>query len=208
MASPHTTGVRAEWYCRELRKGDLVVCQTSIIAQQHPWLIAIVEEVGIPNDPRGAVLRAIGTNALCNYGNESFTKVTGVPEKLLWDGPRRKVYLKIHKALREFATHKHRFRGLQFDDQQDEVAYVFVGPHIFYQDAGNPVKPYKITIRFNAKTSVADIVGQMQEQGFGTRDFEPDDGSYTGPMEGCATFTRDSLASNLNAAGFDLKLPK
>lgn len=200
-----TRTLRAIRFCEDIQKGDLVVCGTSVGRQQNPWIVSFVEQRGIPNDPRGCLLRAIGTENTCNYGNESFTKIVGIPEQLLWEGDKYKLSRKIHKALRAIDVHAHRFRGLEFDPEQDGVAYVFIGPHIWYMNQERPVKPYRMAIKFKSRTTIKQICNQMQEQGYGTREFEPDDGTYDGPMQGVATFTRESLTKALAASGITLK---
>lgn len=204
LKSQHCSRVRAQWFCRELRRGDLVVCGTSAALQQNPWIISFVEENGIEGDPGGALLRAIGTDALCNYGNESFTKITGIPERLLWSGEQHKLAVKVSKAFKQLGNYTHRFRGLQFDQNDEHTAYVFVGECFGGLLGDKKTKPYRITIKFGRKTTIKSIISQMEDQGFGKRDFEPDDGSYEGPMQGVASFTKESLTSAIEASGFNL----
>lgn len=205
MASPHSLSrIFCEWDLfnkKPFRKGELVVCQSSTGRQQNPWLVSFVEQQGFANEPRGLVLRAIGSRDLCNYGNESFIRINGIAERLLWEGEKHAFSRKLHKALRVLDNYGHRFRGLEFPE--DGVATVYIGQ--VFGGLGKPTKPYSVSIAFNKRTSVKGIISQLKAQGFGTREFELDDGTYSGPMEGFATFTRESLIQTLQAEGVELK---
>ncbi len=209
MANPHSLSLilcESGFVRRpQFKKGDLAVCQTSLIRQQNPYLVSFVEETTSKNDASGMVLRAIGTDQLCDYGNEAFIKISGIPERLLWEGEKHEFAAKLSKAFRKLDDYTHRFRGLEFDATDDHLANVFVGD-VFGGSLGDKKsRPYKMTLRFNKRTSVAAIIREMKAQGYGTRKFELDDGSYEGPMQGCSTFTRDSLKAGLEAVGIQLK---
>ena len=151
------------------KKGDLVLCQTSTGLQQNPFLVSFVEEVGCPNDPCGLLLRAIGTAATSNYGNESFGIITGIPEKFLWEGEKQGFVTKLMKALRKFPMGHHRCRGTTFP--ADGVAKVTIGE--VFGGLARPTKPYVMTIKFDKRTTIKAIVAQMTEMGLTTREFEP-----------------------------------
>jgi hypothetical protein len=152
------------------RKGALVNCWTSTGRQQHPYLISFVEENGSPNDPQGLVLRAVGRDDTCNYGNESFLEITGIPEKFLWEGNKRKFALKVNKALQKIADYGHRFRYLTFPD--DKTAEVWIGE--VFGGLGTRTKPYAITLPFDVRLSIKAICEEMKRRGYGTREFEPE----------------------------------
>jgi hypothetical protein len=201
MNGPHSmTRIRADWFRDDLQKGDLVLCATSIGRQQHPWLVSFVE-ADYRRGQEQCLLRAIGTDSTCNYGNESFTRITGIPESLLWEGKKRQFEVKLKKAFRQFDMYIHRFRGLEFPT--DGMAHVFIGE--IWGGLAKKTKPYCITVTFTPKTTVKAIVSALKDQGLGTREFETDDGAYDGPMQGLTSFTRESLVKSLEADGFQLK---
>jgi len=207
MANPHSLSrVRCDWSSfnrKPFEKGDLVACFTSYGMQQNPHLVSFVEGPH-PNDSSGLALRAIGTNDICNYGNESFIRISGIPERLLWEGSKHEFAQKLSKAFRNLDDYGHRFRGLEF--REDGIASVFVG-EVFGGSLSKTgqTKPYEIKIKFTKRTTIKNIISQMKEQGFGTRKFELDDGTYAGPMQGLASIKRDDLVKSIEAQGIELK---
>lgn len=195
--------IRTEWGCLgrpAYRKGDLVVCFTSTGRQQNPWLVSFVEADGCKHDPQGLLLRAIGTNNLCDYSNESFIRITGIPARLLWEGDHYQFSLKLHRALSKLDNYVHVFRGLEFPEP--DLALVYIGER--WGGIKNPTKPYTIEIRISRRMTIKAIVNALEAGGFGTREFELDDGTYQGPMQGLAVITRDDVVQTLRAAGADV----
>lgn len=205
MNNPHTLShIRMEegsFFDRKpYQKGDLVLCQTSVGRQQNPWLISFVEANGCKNDPRGLLLRAIGEAKVCDYGNESFVKITGIPERLLWEGRKQRFAEKLHKALKTLDTYIHRYRGLSFPEEgQADVTFgeMFGG-------LSKPSKPYTLRVAYTPKTTIKSIVQQLESQGFGTRAFEPADGSYSA-FQNPQPITRNTLVAALGAAEIAVK---
>lgn len=196
--------IRAKWDCMgrpQYEKGDLVVCFTSSGRQQNPWLISFVEADGCKDDPRGLLLRAIGTDKLCDYSNESFIRITGIPERLLWEGDKRQFSLKLNKALRKIDNYIHVFRGLEFPEPNR--AKVYIGER--RGGLNQNTKPYIIEIPFTKRMSVKAVIVALEAGGFGTREFELDDGTYQGPMQGLAVITRPALVKSLQAEGVAIK---
>lgn len=196
--------IRTNWDCigrPEYKKGDLVVCFTSSGRQQNPWLVSFVEANGCKDDSRGLLLRAIGTDNLCDYSNESFIRITGIPERLLWEGDKRQFSLKLNKALRKLDNYIHVFRGLEFPEPN--IAKVYIGER--WGGLNKKTKPYTIEIPFAKRTSIKAIITALEAGGFGTREFEIDDGSYEGPMQGLTTITRTDLVKSLQAEGIAIK---
>jgi len=197
--------IQTEWDLMnkaKFNKGDLVVCFTSTGRQQNPYLISFVEAQGSKNDPNGLLLRAIGTQQMCDYGNESFIRITGIHEKFLWEGDKRTFSVKLHKAIAKLDEDWHRFRGLEFSSVEG-LAVVYIGEK--YGGISERTKPYPIEIKFNKRTTVKNIMEQMKAQGYGTKKFEPMDETYTGPMENLSSFTRESLVRALEGKGIKLK---
>lgn len=195
--------IRTEWGCvkrPKYNKGDLVVCFTSAGHQQNPWLISFVEADGCKHDPQGLLLRAIGTDKLCDYSNESFIRITGIPARLLWEGDQYQFSLKLHRALRRLDNYTHVFRGLEFPGPSR--AMVYIGER--WGGIGNSTRPYTVEIPFTKRTSIKAIIAALESAGFGTREFEPDDGSYQGPMQGLTVITRSDVVKTLQASGVDI----
>ena len=199
-----TGGFGSEPSKKPFKKGALVVCNTACrIHTNDPYLVSFVESNGIKNDPNGLVLRAIGSEKMCNYGNENFLEVVGIPEKFLWEGPRWKFATKLYAALRQLNdlkehvkldTYGHRYRGLEFVD--DSSAQVWVGE--CFGGLGVKTKPYSITVTFNSKTTVKGIVQQLKNGGYGSRLFEPEDGKSDAPFGNPQSITRSDLIDTLD----------
>ena len=185
---------------KPFRKGELVMCRTSARIQQNPFIISVVEEDGL-NTGRGLLLRALGTSDTSYYGNESFVRIKGIPERFLWEGDKQRFNEKLMKALRKLDTYIHRFRGLKFPE--DGVAEVWFGE--MFGGLGKKTKPYSIRIAYNKKTTIKAIIAELKAQGFGTREFEPDDGTDDSPYGNPQPITRDSLIGGLKAVGIELK---
>lgn len=195
--------IRTNWDCigrPKYEKGDLVVCFTSTGRQQNPWLISFVEADGCKDDPRGLLLRAIGTDKLCDYSNESFIRITGIPARLLWEGDQYQFSVKLNRALRKIDEYMHVFRGLEFPEPNRAVVYI--GQR--WGGMNNPTKPYTIEIPFTKRTSVKAVIEALENNGFGTREFEPDDGNYQGPMQGLTVITRADVVQTLQASGVNI----
>lgn len=196
--------IRAEWTALgnpKYNKGDLVVCFTSTGRQQNPWLISFVEADRCKHDPHGLLLRAIGTDKLCDYSNESFIKITGIPARLLWEGDQYQFSIKLHKALVKFDKYGHVFRGLEFPEP--DRAIVYIGER--WGGLNKPTKPYTVEIQFSKRTTIREVMTRLRAAGFGTRDFEPDDGEYKGQMQGLAVISRTDVVKTLQAAGVNIK---
>lgn len=192
--------IRAEWGMIDrpkYQKGDLVVCFTSTGRQQNPWLISFVEADGCKDDSRGLLLRAIGTDKLCDYSNESFIRIKGIQARLLWEGEQYQFLLKLYRALSKIGNYMHVFRGLEFPEPR--LAVVYIGER--WGGMNKPTKPYTVEFRFTKRTSVKTIITGLEMAGFGAREFEPDDGSYQGPMQGLTTITRTDVVKTLQASG-------
>jgi hypothetical protein len=202
---PHILCHHEFWNKTPFKKGELAVASGSCLYQQNPWLIGFVEEQGIPHDPNGLLLRAIGTNEMCTYGNESFIRITGIDEKFLWEGEKRAFAVKLQKAMKKMDCFIHRFRGLKF--ASDTVADVYIGEyHGGILRTKNGSKPYVLHITFNKKTTLKGITSQMEEQGFGKREFEEVDGKEDEmPFGNPQAITREDIVDTMSTAGIELK---
>jgi hypothetical protein len=183
----------------KLHKGDLVVCNTSVARQENPWIVSKVELDRC--DKYGpCLLRSIGTNDTCNYDNESFLKIVGIPERMLWEGAQRRFQQKVAKAVRKLDTYIHRFRGIEFVSEGS--ANLWFGE--CFGGLAKPTKPYAIKIEFTDKTTIKAIIQQLKDGGHGTRAFEPDDGTPSGPFHNPRPITREMLVGHLASAGIQI----
>lgn len=120
----------------ELRPGDLVQCLST--REPNPFSFAyFVEWKGA--DRHLAVLRGIGSQRLCDYGNESFSKVIGLAQEEMWDGARRLFYEKARRVFDEPPADYYacRFGGLRFTEDDSAVITLrpsSIGSHRFNKE--------------------------------------------------------------------------
>jgi hypothetical protein len=209
MANPHSlTRIICDggWSRRPsekpFKKGALVVCNTSTGRHDNnPFLISFVEQNGCKHDKDGLLLRMIGDTNTCDYLNENFIEIIGIPERMLWEGDQWAFNEKLQKALAKLDTYIHRFRGVKFVESGQ--ADVYFGE--MFGGLGKRTKPYSIRVSFDKKTTIKNIISQLKAGGFGTRQFEPDDGKDESPYGNPQPITRDSLIAGLTAEGIQLK---
>jgi hypothetical protein len=160
-----TTGDRhyvhfAPW--KEPAPGDLVLAQTGNISR---WKVGWY----VQKQSDGALIREIGSDKLCNYGNESFRPIVGLENDLrLLEGDRYQFLVKVYKAFARGDEYLYRFGGLRFDGE-DAVITIREA----FGGLGGPSQPFDARIRWDKRTSVAAILKAMRDAGYGTRDFRP-----------------------------------
>jgi hypothetical protein len=150
----------APW--KEPSPGDLVLAQSGHVSR---WKVGWYVE----KQSDGALIREIGSDKLCNYGNESFRPIVGLENDLrLLEGDRYQFLIKVYKAFARGDEYIYRFGGLRFDanDAVITIREVFGG-------LGKPSVPFEARIQWAKRTSVAAILKVMREAGYGTRDFRP-----------------------------------
>lgn len=148
----------APW--RKPEKGDLVLAKTGFVSR---WKIGWFVE----KQADGALIREIGSDKLCNYGNESFEPIVGLDGDLrLLEGDRYQFLVKVYKAFARGDEYIYRFGGLRFDgdDAVITIREVFGG-------LGKPSVPFEARMHWTKRTSVAAILKAMREAGYGTKDF-------------------------------------
>lgn len=99
-----------------LNKGDLVYANTSIYP--NDFCVGFVEEV----KDDCVVIREIGSERLCNYSNESFSKIN--KDKIgyeILEGKQYKTYQMVLKAFCKYANYPTRFKSIRFEDN---ICYV------------------------------------------------------------------------------------
>lgn len=147
---------------RPIQKGDLVLAQTGRVSD---WKIAWVHEV-VSFDT--CILREIGSNRLCNWGNEKFIRIVGVDSSVLLEQDQYIFQQKVIKAFSKGNEYLYRFGGVEFP--QDGVAMVWIREA--FGGIGKPSKPFSFEMKYNKKTSVKKILESMISNGYGTKEFE------------------------------------
>lgn len=70
-----------------IQKGDLVLAVTGEVSDfKIGWVHQVI-------DDSTCVIREIGGNRLCNYGNEKFERIIGMPPSLLLEGKEYIIYI-------------------------------------------------------------------------------------------------------------------
>lgn len=141
----------------ELNKGDLVFANTTIVP--NDFMIGFVEKVDIDNDC--VVIREIGSKKLCNYFNETFTKInkSELGYQVL-EGTQYKIYEKVLKAFNTYTDYTTRFKSINFDGNS-----CFVEGRIMFRDE----TILKISFKYNSKTTIKSI-GHLLNQVEGKED--------------------------------------
>lgn len=132
----------------KLNKGDLVFARTSFYP--NDFSVGFVHEV----KENCVVIRKIGSDKLCNYYNEGFTKIN--KEKLgyeILEGLEYKTYRKVCQAF-EYTNYCTRFKSISFDGNKCIVQ----ARTMFENDL-----LFEVTFEFDKKTTVAQI-GKILEK--------------------------------------------
>jgi hypothetical protein len=111
FVSRHLTTYDGSWLIRSPRPdqydmrledvyavGDLVLTYTSIGGRANKWNISLVHEKSGHNS---CVLRDVFTGELCNYGNEDFKKIPGIPFHLLLPDDQYALWVQFSVACQE-----------------------------------------------------------------------------------------------------------
>lgn len=133
---------------QKLSIGDLVFGNTTITP--NDFLVGFVSSV----ENGYIVIREIGSDRLCNYHNESFTKIN--KERLgyeILEGNEYKLYQKVLKAFSLYTRHYLRFKSIRFTGKVCTVE----AREAFSDDA-----VFEIVFPFNSKTSIKKIGGLLE----------------------------------------------
>ncbi len=156
-------------FYREPVPGDLVLCQTS---GTHPWTVAWFVEWQAKD--RGlALLREIGSERLCNMGNESFKPIVGMQPLDLLEGEQRQFYHRVLRAFGRGNEYAYRFGGLDFPEKR--LARIWIrevfGGHL--HGSNQESVPFSVEIAFDRRApGVKRILEAMRAAGYGTRAFD------------------------------------
>lgn len=127
----------------ELCKGDLVFANTTI--RINEFIVGFVERV----EKDCVVIRELGGDRLCNYYNESFTKIN--KKKLGYEyleGTQYKTYQKVLKAF-QYLSDWTRFKSISFDGKICTVQAREKLENDLY---------FEVSFPYNSKTSIKSIV--------------------------------------------------
>lgn len=133
-----------------LEKGDLVYANTSIYPNE--FMVGFVEEVKADC----VVIRKIGSSKICNYFNETFTKIN--KEKLgyeILEGLQYKTYQKVLKAFSKYTSYNIRFKSIAFETDMCIVQ----SREMF----SNDVK-FEVRFTFDSKTTIRYIGNLLKEK--------------------------------------------
>jgi hypothetical protein len=151
----------ATW--RKPQAGDLVLARTGSMSE---WKIAFYVEP-LPSQLGGAVVREIGTDRLCNYENEEFVPIVGLPPTELLDGDKRRLYDKVIAAFRRGDEYMYLFGGIEFD--RDDVV---VSVRERWGGLNGKSKPFPVRFTWDPRMSIKAILAALRAGGYGAREFE------------------------------------
>lgn len=134
----------------ELENGDLVFANTSF--QPNDFIVGFIDE--IKSDY--TVIREIGSDRLCNYSNESFTRIN--KDKLgyeILEGIQYKTYQKVLKAFSKYTRYGTRFKSISFNDNVCTVQ----SRAMFSNDVG-----FEVEFNYGSKTTIKQIGRLLEEE--------------------------------------------
>lgn len=140
---------------RDPDPGELVLCFTGNVDE---WKVAWFVQWEA-KEHGAALLREIGSDRLCRYGNEQFKPVVGLAPDQLLEGAKYEFLQKVHKAFRRGGEYGYRYGGLEFT--ADGMARVWVRK--VFGSARFPVE-----MAWSARTSIAAILRTLRDGGYGT----------------------------------------
>jgi hypothetical protein len=132
-----------------LEIGDLVYANTSIYP--NDFSVGFVHSF----EPDCVVIREIGSDKLCNYYNESFTRIEkdNLGYEIL-EGSKYKIYHKVLKALGEYSNYGTKFKSIDFEDNICTVQT----RNMFSDEL-----KFEMKFTYNSKTSIKSI-GKLIEE--------------------------------------------
>lgn len=147
---------------REPKPGELVMGTTGPAGR---WKIGWYVE----KQSDGALIREIGTGALCNYGNESFSAIVGLRDDQLLEGDQRVMKGKILSAFARGDEYLYRFGGAKFDSNK-----VTITIREAHGGLGGDSMPFSFVMQYDKRTTVKQILAAMVAAGYGTKSFKPE----------------------------------
>lgn len=147
-------------YYKQPEPGDLVLAKTGGVDR---WKVGFYHK---KLDGSRALIREIGSDVLCDYGNESFLPIVGLSPIDLLEGEKYKIYIKVLKAFNKGDEYIYRFGGLDFEG--DEIV---IWVREVFGGLGQESTPFNIRMKWGKHTSVRSILQCMRDGGYGTRSF-------------------------------------
>lgn len=146
----HEEYVESLFVCPErLQPGDLVYANTSIAP--NDFMVGFVDHV----EENCVVIREIGSQRLCNYYNESFTRIN--KEKLgyeVLEGMQYKTWRKVLKAFDQYTRYSVRLKDIKFDDRMCTVE-----ARMMFQNA----RLFEVSFPYTSKTTIKEIGQKLEE---------------------------------------------
>lgn len=127
----------------DFKQGDLVYANTA--RSINDFIVGFVDHV----EKDCVVIREIGSNRLCAYYNELFSKIN--KEKLGYEaleGLQYKTYQKVLKAFSEYADYNTKFKSISFKENNCTIQ----ARTIFKDDIR-----FQVTFHYNSKTTIKSI---------------------------------------------------
>lgn len=153
----------------EMQPGTLVICETSYVG---PWKIAyLVRRVEYGR----WIIREIGTDRLCDMGNEKFVPIIGMSPSQLWEGDQYRFSQKVIQAFALGDEMWYRYGGMEFDADGKATVSVRARYGGMLQFGKHGAKPFQIQISWTPQMTVEEILEVLKAGGYGTRQWEPVD---------------------------------
>ena len=134
----------------ELFKGDLVFANTSIAI--NDFIVGFVDHV----EEDCVVIREIGSKGLCNYYNETFSKINKeMLDYEILEGMQYKIYQKVLKAFEKYTGYCTRFKSISFKKN----ICIVQAREVFKNDLF-----FEISFPFNSKTTISSIGKLLKEK--------------------------------------------
>lgn len=150
-------------YYRKPVKGDLVIGRTGMMMAPHRWSIGFYDSAL----PDGAVIREIGSKALCNYTNEEFTVIAGLAASELREGDQLVFQNNVQLAFQRGSEWNYRYGGVDFLENGEA--------RIWIREAFGGIRrksePFFVDMKYGKRTSVKAILAAMRAGGYGTKEF-------------------------------------
>jgi hypothetical protein len=146
----------------DLQPGELVYCHTSRV---NDFKIGFVVE---RLDYGRCMIREIGSDRVCDYGNERFIPIRGLSSIQLLEGEKYKFYVKVLKAFDRGDEYWYRFGGVEIENGKATIT-VRQRHGGFYRSG---TKPFAVVVEWTPKTTIKAILEALRAGGYGTHEFE------------------------------------
>lgn len=144
------------------KAGDLVIGDTGGLGR---WKIGFYVEP-LEGDYGGAVIREIGSDALCNYSNEKFTPIRNMNPSDIYEGDARLFYHAVLRAFHKGDEYLYRFGGIDFEG---ETAKVWIRE--VFGGMGRGSVPFAVEMPWKPVPGYLKILRALRAGGYGTRTF-------------------------------------